>query len=94
MKKLAIAASVVICLGAVLAAGLAAQNDESRAPADAPAGWQHLAMPHDTAQGVGTPELSRQINQLGRDGWQLVDVEGIVKNGTTVKTVYFFKRAL
>jgi len=93
MKKLAIAASVVICLGALLAAGLAAQN-ESRAPAATPAGWQHLALPHDTHQGVGTPELSRQINQLGRDGWQLVDVEGIVEDGTTVRTVYFFKRAL
>ena len=93
MKRLAIAASVVICLGALLAAGLAAQN-ESRAPADAPASWQHLALPHDTHQGVGTPELSRQINQLGRDGWQLVDVEGIVQDGTTVKTVYFFKRVL
>ena len=33
-----------------------------------------------------------KINQLGKDGWQLVDVEASVKDGTTSKRIYFFKR--
>ncbi|MHC4399448.1 MAG: hypothetical protein ACYTG0_07200 [Planctomycetota bacterium] len=94
MKKLAIAVSVAICLVVVAAASLSAQKAEPDAPADAPTSWQHLALSSDTEKGVsGDPELNRRIIQLGREGWELVDVENVTRDGTTTKTVYFFKRS-
>jgi hypothetical protein len=29
---------------------------------------------------------------VGNEGWELVDVEGIIENGSTKTTVYYFKR--
>ncbi|MBT7909983.1 MAG: DUF4177 domain-containing protein, partial [Verrucomicrobia bacterium] len=40
----------------------------------------------------GNKEFANKINQLGKDGWQLVDVESSMKDGTTSKRIYFFKR--
>ena len=37
-------------------------------------------------------ELSKQIVRLGSDGWQLVCVTPLASDGTTVKTIYYFKR--
>ena len=54
------------------------------------AAWDHLALPHDSAGLDGN--LSRQINRLGKENWQLVCVTPISEDGTTVKTVYYFKR--
>lgn len=54
------------------------------------AAWQHLALPHEGAS--LDADLSRQINRLGDDGWQLVGVTPIAKDGTTVQTIYYFKR--
>ena len=56
----------------------------------APAAWAHAALPHDGAD-LGA-DLGRQINRMGDDGWQLVDVAVIVENGTTTKTVYYFRK--
>jgi hypothetical protein len=53
--------------------------------------WEHLAITHQGA-GLGG-ELSQQINRLGNEGWQLVCVSTVEKDGTTEKTVYYFKRA-
>ena len=92
MKRIASVVSIAICLGVVFAAGLPAQNEDAPAPAAAPS-WQHLAFPVEGGKVFGNPQVSRQINQLGRDGYELVDVETIVKEGTTVKTVFFFKKA-
>lgn len=55
-------------------------------------GWEHLAMPVAADDALGGPETSRKINQLGNDGWELVDVETFTKDGSTTKLVYFFKR--
>jgi hypothetical protein len=96
MRKIAITVSVAICLGLVLFASLWAQNAEPGAPADAPtdapARWQHLALHAEKGGIVTDPNLGRQINRLGDEGWELVDVETVIENGTTQKAVYFFKR--
>jgi hypothetical protein len=92
MKKLAIAVSVMICIGIALAAGLSAQNAGPVAPAAPAERWQHMALGTDIGERISDPGLSRQINRLGDEGWELVDVENITRNGTTTKTVYFFKK--
>lgn len=77
-------------LGAVVLAVCALAQDTD--PGGAGGGWEHLALQHDTGKGFSTPELSRQIVNLGSDGWELVSVENFEKNGTTISTAYFFKR--
>lgn len=52
--------------------------------------WEHLALQHDGADLGG--DLSKQINRLGTERWQLVCVTPIAKEGTTVKTIYHFRR--
>jgi hypothetical protein len=47
---------------------------------------------HDTETGFTDAELSRRIVQLGNEGWELVDVESIIKDGTTTQVVYCFKK--
>jgi len=56
-------------------------------------GWQHLALTNvigDTPQS----ELARNINKLGREGWEMVSVGNIIESGTTTKTIFYFKRQL
>jgi len=60
--------------------------------ADAVRPWEHMAMTVDAADGPGDAETSRRIVQLGGEGWELVDVEALTKDGTTSKLIYFFKR--
>jgi hypothetical protein len=55
--------------------------------------WEHLAMTVDAADAPGDAESSRRIMQLGNEGWELVDVESLSKDGTTAKLIYFFKRS-
>jgi hypothetical protein len=40
----------------------------------------------------GDPKLGRQINQLGDEGWELVDVEIITNSGASSGKIFFFKR--
>ena len=54
--------------------------------------WEHLAMTVDATDGPGDAEISRKIVQLGGEGWELVDVESLVKDGASAKLIYFFKR--
>lgn len=63
------------------------------ATADAVRSWEHMAMTLDAADGPGDAETSRRIVQLGSEGWELVDVETLTKDGTTTKLIYFFKRS-
>ena len=58
---------------------------------DSPRKWRHLAFTVDAKDGR-TGEAARQINQIGSDGWELVDVESLTNGGTTTKVVYCFKR--
>lgn len=70
---------------------LSGQNTVSEAASE-PTKWEHLALTQDVQKDEAKAEVARQINQLGGDGWQLVDVEGIHEDGTTTKTIYYFKR--
>ena len=54
--------------------------------------WEHLALTVNTTDGPGDGETSRQIVQLGSEGWELVDVESLVKEDTTKQLIYCFKR--
>tara|TARA_R110002073_G_scaffold172563_11_gene329787 strand:- start:21530 stop:21811 length:282 start_codon:yes stop_codon:yes gene_type:complete len=54
--------------------------------------WEHLAMTVVATDGPGDAETSRKIVQLGGEGWELVDVESLVKDGASTKLIYFFKR--
>jgi len=54
--------------------------------------WEHLAMTVDAIDSPGDAEASRKIVQLGEEGWELVDVESLTKDGTTTKLIYYFKR--
>jgi hypothetical protein len=51
-----------------------------------------MALSHDAETGFSDGEVSRRIVQLGKEGWELVDVASIIKDGTTTKIVYCFKR--
>ena len=84
---------IVAAVGVLLAAGLSAQITADRNDRAAhQQNWQHLALQNDGATVTGDPQLARQIDQLGRDGWELVDVEALTVNGNTHQTVFFFKR--
>ena len=52
--------------------------------------WEHLALTQES-DGLGDG-LGSQINRLGSEGWQLICVTPFSENGTTTKTVYYFKR--
>ena len=54
--------------------------------------WEHLALTHQGPDVQKERELSQQINRLGDEGWQLVSVSTTTKDGTTVSTVFYFKR--
>jgi hypothetical protein len=56
--------------------------------------WQHLTFEHEGRTVTGDRALGRKINELGRGGWELVDVETVVEAGTTIKTIFFFKKPL
>ena len=50
----------------------------------------HLALQHDGADLGG--DFSRQIDRLGNEGWQLVWVSTVAKEGTTKRAIFYFKR--
>jgi hypothetical protein len=89
MRRHALTIAIVICLAFFWFAGLSAKDGDADGPGDGAVQWEHLAMPTETGilKGAGP-----QINKLGDEGWELVDVETTVVNGTTRNAVYFFKR--
>jgi hypothetical protein len=54
--------------------------------------WEHLALTHDGANVSQDPQLSAQIVRVGNEGWELVCVTNVVKDGSTTKTIFYFKR--
>lgn len=79
----------VVAVTASLAFASSAVSSQQPPPKQA---WQHLALTQDD-DGLGNG-LGQQINKLGREGWELVNVVPLTKDGTTVKTRYYFKRPL
>ena len=54
--------------------------------------WQHLAF--ETIASLNAEGAGQKINELGRDGWELVSVVPKNDGGSTRKYVYFFKKPL
>ena len=81
------------CLIVVLAA-CAFTASAAKPDADGPGAprWEHLALTHDGADVGNHRELSNRIVRLGEEGWELVSVSTVTRDGTTAKTVFYFKR--
>lgn len=98
-SKLSIASAII----AILSLGFIfpparAQEDVADTPPAAEAKtvvkWQHLALNDNARKRFGGTELARKINSLGEEGWEMVSVLNFQEEGTTTKTVYYFKRPL
>lgn len=63
------------------------ERTESRVTA-----WEHLALPAKNATVVGDRRLATQINRLGDQGWELVEVSSSLEDGTTDMVIFYFKR--
>lgn len=85
-SKTRVTAALASASAAVAVTLLAADPDHPRRKA-----WQHLALHH--ALGEKPAELARRINTLGEDGWELVSVDSLAKDGTTTKSAHYFKRS-
>jgi hypothetical protein len=81
----------VICICAIVAAKVLAADGGSDASAEK---WQYLAFKSKIEPDSPTPEVGKTITKLGRDGWELVSIENHCEAGTTMKTVYYFKKRL
>lgn len=85
--KLAFAALII----ALVALGLTSPQAQDEPGTTS---WQHLAMERDATLPLSTGDFAQKINQVGRDGWELVTVLNFDEEGTTTKTVYYFKKPL
>ena len=94
MKKNPLHYLALASLAVVLVASLWAQSPTSKPEAGRPEGWQHLALEHDGSSITGDRELARKINEIGREGWELVDVATVLEAGTTTKLIFCFKKPL
>ncbi|MEZ5328272.1 MAG: hypothetical protein R3F19_24770 [Verrucomicrobiales bacterium] len=92
-----------LCLSVVCAVGIltvyAQDSDEPSRPSPRGAErdlikWQHLAMESRADMPLSDAEFARKINDLGGKGWELVTVVPFTKDGTTSKSVYYFKRPM
>lgn len=89
MKTSRILLTSVAVLSAVSISAVLAADSSNTSPIKK---WQHLAF--ETKPSLKDSGTGRQINELGRDGWELVDVTQISEEGSTEKFVYFFKKPL
>jgi hypothetical protein len=84
---------MIIILCTIIAVQVLAKEENRDENKPSTTGWQHLAMTNIIGE---TPkaELARNINKLGREGWEMVSVGNIIESGTTTKTVFYFKKPL
>ena len=94
MKNPTIRLVSALTLAACLALTLNLWSQDHAAADHTPQQWQHLALNHDAAKAWNDKELAKQINKLGREGWELVSVLNFHKEGTTDSTIYYFKKPL
>lgn len=66
-------------------------DDDKRVPVPMQQ-WQHLAFETLPQDAVSDPAVSEKIVSLGNDGWELVTVLNFSREGTTNRTVYYFKK--
>lgn len=71
---------------------LAASDPQPDAEKNAAPRWEHLALRHGGTDVQNDRGLAGRIIQLGDRGWELVDVSTAIKDGTTLKTIFYFKR--
>ena len=83
-----------MCICAIVAAKVLATEDGNDAVKSSAVKWQYLAFKSKIEPDSPTAEVGRTITKLGKDGWELVNVENHAESGTTTKTVYYFKRRL
>lgn len=96
---LAVAGLLILVLGSAIA--------DDKLPAEAPPGatskpgvaagvarkqWQHLALNFHFSE--NQQELAAKINELGREGWELVTVTESDRQGAFLRRTYYFKRPL
>ncbi len=82
---------VVICAVVAATHSLSAPAMQTGNP-DAPRKWEHLSMTHAGITVDKEPRLSKQIIELGEQGWELVTVSNVIQEGNTLNTVFYFKR--
>jgi len=92
MKSNALPLIAVFAVTLAVLLAINAQNTTTAALNAPSTQWEPLAMSVDATNGIGDADTSRQIVQLGNDGWELVGVENFVKERTTTKLAYFLKR--
>jgi len=83
--------TILICI-AIVGRTLAAEHDGEHAPSAR--AWQYMALEHDVTNGPLGGELGKTITKVGRDGWELVSTANYSREGTTVTTVFYFKKPL
>ena len=85
--------AILIILCTIIAVQVLAQNANRNETEPQTKSWQHLALTNVIGQ-TPNSELARNINKLGREGWEMVSVGNIVESGTTTKTIFYFKKPL
>ncbi len=91
-SRLARQLGITLFLATIAYAWAQAPSKSTPSLAHTPKAWEHLAFEHPGASIQGDPKLAREINRLGKEGWELVDVEMSQQEGTTTGKTFFFKR--
>lgn len=85
----------ILGVGAALAIlSFSLQAEDGIEQVAAKASWEHLMVRREATKPLSDPEFAATINRLGREGWQMVDVTTIAKEGSTSTLLYYFKRPL
>ena len=85
--------AIMIILCTIIAVQVLAQEANRDKKKPLTTGWQHLALTNVIGE-TAKSELARNINKLGREGWEMVSVGNIIESGNTTKTIFYFKKPL